>query len=286
MYNIGLRQLQERDIIFASEMVRTEQWSVTEEDLRRMQDYEPNGCFVAEVNGNLAGHVFSINYGKLGWIGLLIVKPKYRNIGIGKLLMEKAKQYLLSLGASTIKLEAVPKILDLYRNMGFVDEYASLRFRGAFNNSLLEKTQAVTLIKKEMIPDLAEFDAEYFGANRIKVLSRLYEANPKLCLAAHSKSEIYGYVMCRKAENGYNLGPWVCTPENTHAAVDLLMNCLKRICPEIPVHVGVPALNERAIEILTRFGFMEISKAIRMRFGEELEECIKGIFAIAGAMKG
>jgi len=71
-------------------MVKMEQWNVRVEDLRRMLDYEPNGCFVAEVNEELVGHVFTVDYGQLGWIGLLIVKPEYRRMEVGRLLMEKA----------------------------------------------------------------------------------------------------------------------------------------------------------------------------------------------------
>lgn len=73
------------------------------------------------------GHIFSICYGRLGWIGLLIVNAEYRRRGIGALLMKKAMDYLLSRKVKTIKLEAVPKVANLYRKLGFVDEFDSLR---------------------------------------------------------------------------------------------------------------------------------------------------------------
>lgn len=201
--------------------------------------------------------------------------------------MEKAKQHLLNQGAVTIKLEAQPDASHFYRNLGFLREYDSLRFEGFCRRPPLHENPDVKPMKKEMLGDVAEFDAQYFGANRLKVLDDLQQACPRLCLVLYTKSKINGYIMCRASDARYNVGPWVCSPENAQGATDLLIACLQRISPEAPVHVRVPAPNEDAIRILNELGFRQYSKTIRMRFGEKLKnERIKGIFAIGGAMKG
>jgi hypothetical protein len=66
MPDISIRQFQEKDIAFAQRMTQTEQWNVTKNDFQRMLGYEPNGCFLATMNGTPAGHVFTVNYGRLG----------------------------------------------------------------------------------------------------------------------------------------------------------------------------------------------------------------------------
>lgn len=287
MRNITVRQLQEKNLAFAYEMVRTEQWNARVEDLRRMLYCEPKGCFLAELSGKKAGFVFSVNYGRLGWIGLLIVKTECRGIGIGQQLMETAKRYLLHLGVKTVRLEAPPLIADFYRTAGFVDEYDTLRFKGAHDKASGEGTQFVESMKEEMIDDVAQFDARYFGANRARVLGKLYQAYPELCLVSYSKSGISGYIMCRKGEASYNLGPWVCVPESGQIATDLLLACVGKIHYGSTVFVRVPSANESAVEILQRLGFVEYSKSIRMRLGEQLaDEHIQGVFAIGGGMKG
>jgi hypothetical protein len=43
------RQLQQEDIAFAYEMTKTEMWNVTIEDVQRMFKFEPDGCFMAEL---------------------------------------------------------------------------------------------------------------------------------------------------------------------------------------------------------------------------------------------
>ena len=287
MKHFSVRQFEEGDVDFAYKMDMMEQWDDTKNDIYRMFHYEPKGCFVAEAEGKLVGHVFSISYGRLGWIGLLIVKAEYRRKGVGTLLIKKAMDYLLSGGVETIRLEAVSAIASLYGELGFVGEYDSLRFLATDPKLALASSPNVKILKKEKIKEIAKFDAEYFGANRTKVLNKLYQDNPELCFVSYAESKITGYLMCRKTETGYRIGPWACKPENPQAARELLMRCVKEIGCNVKLYVGVPAVNKLAVEILEEANFRQYSKSIRMRFGKKLEtEHVSGIFAIGGPEKG
>ncbi|MDH5483433.1 MAG: GNAT family N-acetyltransferase [Candidatus Bathyarchaeota archaeon] len=287
MEHFAIRQFKEKDINFAHEMNATEHWGDTKSDIERMFNYEPKGCFIAEARNKPAGHIFSISYGRVGWIGFLIVEAEYRRKGIGTLLMKKAINYLLNLGVETIKLEAVPAIAGLYRKLGFVDEYGSLRLSGKKRKNTAESNPSATFLKKENMKEVVRFDAEYFGADRTKVLTSLYRDNPRLCFGSHVGSKIAGYVMCRGLQDGYRIGPWVCSPENPEAAKELLTKCIDVFEHDARLYVGVPAVNEGAVEILREFGFVQYSESIRMRFGKKLEnDCVNGIFAIGGPEKG
>lgn len=287
MKHFLIRPFKDGDIDFAYELDVSEQWNDTRKDIERMFNYEPNGCFVAEIDGEPVGHVFSINYGRLGWIGLLIVKSEYRRRGIGTLLTKKAIDYLLGRKVKTIKLEAEPTLANLYRKLGFFDEYDSLRFRRVSEKTTSMSRHCVSLLKKKEITKLAEFDAEYFGANRIKVLNGLYQDYSQLCFISYERSRIIGYVMCRESETGYNVGPFVCTPENPQVAQRLLMKCVDVIGQNEKIHVGVPAVNRAAVGILYDLGFNQYSMSIRMYLGEKLKnERLDGVFSIGGPMKG
>jgi len=287
MEHFSIRPFKDEDIDFAYKLNGMEQWDDTRNDIKRMFNGEPNGCFIVETKSEPVGHVFSISYGRLGWIGLLIVKPEYRRRGIGTLLTRRAMDYLLSCKVETIKLEAVAAIADLYRRMGFVDEYDSLRFVGASRKITSLPNCCSNPLKKEGITQLAKFDAEYFGANRAKVLNRLYQDNPQLCFVSRRGSRIAGYIMFRKTKSGYKIGPWMCNPENPQVARELLMECMETIGHNVKLYVGVPAVNEVAVEILQDFGFRQYSKSIRMYLGEKLEtEHVDGVFAIGGPEKG
>lgn len=287
MEHFSIRPFKDEDIDFAYKLDVIEQWDDTRNDIKRMLNYEPNGCFIAEINSKPVGHVFSISYGRLGWIGLLIVKAEYRRRGIGTLLTKRAMNYLLSCKVEAMKLEAVSAIADLYRKLGFVDEYDSLRFIGVSRKITPLSSHCVNSLKKEEITKLAKFDGEYFGANRIKILTRLCYAHPKLCFVSYEEAKIVGYIICRETQTGYRIGPWVCNPKNPQTAQELLTKCMTTMRRDEKLFVGVPAVNMAAVEILQDFDFKQYSKSIRMYFGEKLEtERVDGVFAIGGPEKG
>ena len=287
MESLDIRSFTKGDIDFAHEMTEIEKWNNTRKDIERMFKLNPSGCFVAEVKGKRIGHVFSVRYGELGWIGFLIVRAEYRAKGVGTLLMRKTMDHLLSCGVETIKLEAVPKIASLYRKLGFVDEYDSLRFLGKTRKLTSADSSNVKSLQRSMIREVGKFDAEYFGADRSEVLMRLYSDYPKLCYVSCTESEIVGYIMCRKAENGYRAGPWVCTSKNHQTPRELLAKCVENLGQNAELYIGVPDTNKVAVEIMQKFGFEQYSKSIRMRFGKKLEtDDIKGVFAIGGPEKG
>lgn len=287
MRHVFVRRFEREDIDFAHKMTSTEQWNVTRNDIARMLDFEPEGCFIADVGGEPAGHVFSITYGTLGWIGLLIVSSKHRRRGIGTVLIEKALGYLQGRKVETVELDAVPEIADLYRNVGLAYKFDSLRLMGTSQKLQPAKSSSVESIEREMTEDVAKFDAEYFGGYRGRVLSRLFSENPELSFVSHADSHIIGYITCRKAENGYALGPWVCRTGQRQTAEELFATCTGKLELNSKIHVGVPSPNTTAVCILRNHGFVQSYKSVRMRFGNKLEtERLDGIFAIAGAMKG
>lgn len=287
MEHLSVRPLERKDIGFVYEMTAKEQWNLTKADVKRMFSFEPAGCFIAEMDGLRAGHVFTVNYGNLGWVGLLIVRAEQRKKGVATLLMQKAIEYLRHDGVETISLDAVPEIADLYRRMWFVDEYDSLRFMGKSRRNISCQSDSAILIKKERIGEIVQFDATYFGADRTRVLMGLFRDSPNSCFASYNDLGVVGYIMCRKAQEGYNVGPFVCIPGELQAARCLLEKCMEKLGSETSMYLGVPAVNKEAVGILQELGFELYSKSIRMRLGKSLApEKASGIFAIGGAMKG
>jgi len=284
--NVSIRRLEDEDLNFTFEMVTLERWNVRREDLKRMLAYEPDGCYIAETKHGLAGHIFSLSYGRLGWIGLLSVRPECRNKGIATRLMKEAINYLLSRKVQTIKLEANPEVTNLYRRLGFVDEYDLLRLIGVSRKSTFLQDRHVHRMRPDEISRIVKFDAKYFGAERTKVLNKLYQEYSEFCFISYVRTDIAGYIMCRKANFGYILGPGVCSPQNKKVTKKLLTSCLSRIEQNTKISLDTPALNKDTLEILRKFGFKQYSKNIRMRYGNKLDDCIEGVFAIGGPMKG
>ncbi len=98
-------------------------WNMADEDFQFMLNLEPEGCFVAFDGRERVGIATSISFGKVGWFGNLIVKEKYRNKGVGSLLVKHSINYLQAKGVKTIGLYAYPNLIGFYGKLGFkVDE--------------------------------------------------------------------------------------------------------------------------------------------------------------------
>jgi GNAT superfamily N-acetyltransferase len=282
---------------YVANLYAIEDWSYLPSEIKRYMKWEPDGCFVAKIDDKYVGHVFSISYDHLGWIGLLRVDPKYRNKGIGSQLMKQAISYLRGIGVKVIRLEAVQNAVNLYRRLGFKEEFDSLRFRVVVQNlSIIEHTFSIKSsnrvkirsMKNGDIPSIAELDSLYFGAPRTKVLRTLFQEFPHLCFVADIDNTLIGYIMCRKSEsNTYKVGPWVCNPGESKVAEKLLIACSQMLGKNNVLALGIPFINDQAIQIAEKFGFQHVSTCKRMFYGQELmEDDPKGIFAIGGSEKG
>jgi GNAT superfamily N-acetyltransferase len=280
-----IRLVKDADIDSVYALCAKEQWNHSTKVIKRLLDLEPNGCFVAEVDGAFAGQVFSVSFGDVGWIGLMIVDERYRRKGVATTLMKKAVAYLLDSGTRTIKLEAVPDIRGLYRKLGFVDELDSLRYVGTSSKNDRTIASNIEPLATEDIERVAEFDSKHFGANRLRLLEELNKDHLENCFFSHISSQVIGYIMAYEMDRGYRIGPWICDPEHPAVARELFAKCLGTFEAGAPLYVGVPAVNAAAGSILSGMGFKLVDKSIRMYLGPKTATS-QGIFSICGPENG
>jgi|Deesub1362A_J573_1020465.scaffolds.fasta_scaffold04561_7 ribosomal protein S18 acetylase RimI-like enzyme len=282
---LSIRRMISDDLEFALHLVKVEGWDDSRDELARLLTYEPEGCFIAEVSGKSVGMVTTTSYGKLGWIGCLIVEPERRRRGIGTELMQRAIEHLRRKGVETIRLDAVQKAVPLYRRLGFVEECRSLRFRGA--GSRYDAPDVVPM-EPSHLKDVFELDVYCFGADRPRVLRQVFQDFPELCFISYAEGELAGFIMARRLARGARIGPWICRPERLSRgrAEPLLRAALNALGDQL-VNVGVVEDNRASQEILRRYGFREGPWSVRMRLGpDRYSGDPQGIFAIGAAAKG
>lgn len=99
-------------------------WNQTADDWHRFLEASPDGCFVAEEQGEVRGTATTISYeNRFAWIGMVLVDPEYRKQGFGTQLLHRTIEYLDGRKIPTMKLDATPLGQPLYRKLGFVTEY-------------------------------------------------------------------------------------------------------------------------------------------------------------------
>jgi GNAT superfamily N-acetyltransferase len=260
------------DFPFAVQLANTMHWNMAVDDFEFMTNLEPEGCFVLFHGLERSGIATSVSFGKVGWFGNLIVKEDYRKEGAGSLLLRQAIDYLKNQGVKTIGLYAYPHLIGFYHSFGFEPDADFLALHGkAFPSAPDEATREA---KKQDVPALIDFDSQHFGANRKKLLEALFLNKSNLCCLSADGDEITGYVAAKVYDEMAEVGPMVCQSDRADAAVMLLKTILNRLKgPDISIYV--PKKENALLELLTKAGFKEDFRVVRMFLGPAIaKNCI------------
>lgn len=285
---ITIRLLTEQDLPFAMELKNLAGWNQTETDWLAYMALEPEGCFLAEVNGQEAGTATAISYGKdVGWIGMVLVHPDMRRYGIGTALLKRTIAYLQEKGVRSIKLDATPMGKKVYVPLGFADEYELQRFQGAASTPDLSAAACSGEIKKldaGELEEIIEFDACYFGVRREEVLRSLAGRGEPYGLIHRENGRVTGYLMAHDGREAIQAGPWVA--ETTGSAEALFVTFLQQTSGR-KVFLDVPCLNEAGTALMAKYGFEVQRGFARMYLGDNaLPGKPESIYGTSGAEKG
>ena len=276
-------KMDSKDIEFALSQTDSLNWGNTYDEFERLISFEPEGCFIASEGKEHLGMVTSISYEKVGWIGNLIVVPQFRNRGIGGKLMMKAMDYLKSKGVETIELDAEQKAMSLYSRLGFKTVCKSLRFSG---EGKFISTDSIKEMCESDIDDVIELDTCIFGANRERVIRKVYQEFSHLCFVSYKNQQLLGFIMGRERKDSYQIGPWICQPDLHIRAEELLKAALQKLMGN-KIRIGVLELNKHSVAMIKKYGFNEIEYSVRMYYGEKKElGDVRGEFAMGAPDKG
>jgi len=294
MSELHIRQMTPADIPFGMEMKTAAGWNQVESDWRAFLSYNPDGCFIAEWDGQPVGTTTTtIHDGKVAWIGMVLVHPGFRRLGIGKALLQHAIAWLQQRGVPCIKLDATPAGKTVYVPLGFRDEYELERVEAnaecGVRNAECQIQNGASDVKA-----ILAVDTEAFGVPRQPILQRLLGDHPDLCWTASApsspiqnpKSKIQnplGFLLARPGANAWHLGPWVArSPETADA---LLGACLARLAGQ---RIFADVLtNHPARQLVARHGFVTQRPLTRMWLGcNDWPGNSALIYAVADPAKG
>src|SRR5947208_12855273 len=125
---IRIRVMTFADVEFGLRLKQENGWNQTVADWARFLVMQPDGCFVAEEDGEAAGTVTTCVFGPVAWVGMMLVEKERRGRGIGRALMNHALAFLDGKDVRSIRLDATPLGEPLYRRLGFVEQFLLCRF--------------------------------------------------------------------------------------------------------------------------------------------------------------
>jgi len=263
---LRIRRLTRADLPFADELRRLAGWNQTVSDWQRFLTTEPEGCFLAEWDGEPAGTATTTTYGTaLAWVGMVLVHPGHRRRGIGRMLLGHCLDHLKALGVRCIKLDATPLGETLYRNLGFEAEWTLARWSGRATEFQANPAGAgLRPCSSTDLPGVEALDAAAFGVTRRPLLAALRVQSTAALVLESSTGCVAGFGMLRPGSRAHYLGPVVA--DSPQAGLDLLQGLIARSQGE-PLLWDIPDSNAAAVSWAKQHGLTLERPLIRMRLG-------------------
>lgn len=264
--NYILRPMQAEDIPSGMRLKNAAGWNQLEQDWKLFLDSSVDGSMVAEYQQKVIGTVTTVNYsGRFSWIGMVLVDPEIRRMGIGTTLLKEA--IVKAKDKGTIRLDATPKGKMLYDTLGFKDEYGIHRFeiKDYITNLFPAKKQDCSKISDTDLPAIVKFDQSIFGATRAGILNSLYGMGGVYAWIHGSGNNIKGYCFGRPGSNFEQIGPIIAM--NEEIAFSLLCYAIEK-CKGRPVIIDIPDDQKTFQKSVTDLGFTIQRPFIRMFLGK------------------
>ena len=279
-----IRPMTVADLADVARLFESLHWPYTRRDIDRLFALQPDGWFAAEEGGTYVGQAMGLLLGSgQGAVGLVAVEESRRERGTGTRLTQAALDFLLSRGATQVRLDATEMGVEIYERMGFSRICDVYHFSRDLPSSPGGEPAPATS-SAPPLGELAEFDARTYGVGRAEVLAAL--ARDSEVFASYRDGKLAGYCMTRATSEprGGWIGPLVAVDEAAGRA--LLEQAVERLAGRV-ARLGVPAPNEKACGALEELGFSCDFVLTRMYYGDQTSrESLQAVWAEAGHEKG
>ncbi len=260
---LTIRALRQEDIPFADSIRAAAGWNQTLADWERFLACAPQGCFLAEYNGEPAGTATTIAYGpSLGWVGMMLVAPNQRRRGIGSALLRHAVGHLESQGVASVKLDATPLGEPVYRQFGFQPECQLTRWEAAqapLGSSA--RSDVLNALRPADLSDVVRLDAASFGVGREQLVRALLKQSVRALCCRDNAGQTTGFGLLRSGSRAYYLGPIVASDRLDGAA---LVHALLAGLEDKPVFWDILNANGSAAQCAQALGFKPQRSLLRM----------------------
>jgi hypothetical protein len=253
--------MMEEDFDFSVRITDTMNWKLVKEDFAFMTKLEPEGCFVLLHDKERIGIVTTINFGKVSWLGNLIVDEDHRKTGAGTMLAKEAIRYLTSRKAETVGLYSYLNAITFYKKLKFQYDSEFIVLRGKAKPSRF--STSCRKAEKEEFHEIIDFDKAFFGTSREKLLKQILENDGTSCHVHAEDGRIQGYAVAKPYGSAAELGPLVCLPNRSKVAVSLLKAVLGDLT-DLEVYLTIQGKRSAIIKTLSDYGFREYFRVARM----------------------
>lgn len=194
-------------------------WNQLPADWETLLSMSSGGAYLACWNEEPAGTVTTIQYDEqFSWIGMVLVEPRFRGLGIGTHLLQAAIAYARPMGP--VLLDATPQGRKLYRTLGFTDICPLERMEiSHLKIGEYAADPEVRPMKVEDLPACIAYDELHFGVRRATLLESFFQHTPEYAFVAMQDGELKGYCLGRHGSQFEQMGPIIANDERTAKAL-------------------------------------------------------------------
>jgi ribosomal protein S18 acetylase RimI-like enzyme len=281
-----------KDVRSVLRLIEEAGWAYTRSEIERLIAVQPRGMLLLRGGGlrhNVLGCVYASAWGKVGFIGLMLVRSTHRGRGLGKELMRAALTHLEEEGTTCVLLDAVVDAVDFYRALGFRTSWRSLRYGIDTKKEELKEDELTAVRASVEHVDMAiEMDKALTGMDRSTLLRMLHANEDSRYLVVQGGNDLLAYGVLRRSKGCMRLGPVVASPrvEDQVAVRAIVSRAMVESYPRM-LTMNVPSYNREAIELMVRLGVIEYTPCTRMYLGHPgSAESPEGVWALGAAEKG
>jgi len=255
-----------------------EGWNPGSNDAFAFYDADPDGFYGYSLDGELIGGGAVVSYGgRFGFMGLFIVRPEYRSLGIGKKLWYQRRDLLLSRlqPGAPIGMDGVVAMQPFYAKGGFTMQFRSERHQRMGEQFTLEPS--IKVYHDDFFAQICRYDSDCFGFSRPQFLKAWLEMDNAISFVFCENQKIRGVANLRKVNPGHKIGPlFADTPVIAEA---LYRACLSAAHGEM-VFLDIPVVNTAAMAMVEKYRTEYVFECGRMYYGTPPELPLDKIFGI------
>ncbi len=212
-----VREMRPDDLEAGLRLSTSAGWNQRLDDWQRLAAMAGHGAFVAESEGIVVGTSMGLDYGRFGWIAMMLVDPTHRGQGIGRRLLDAAMRALPA--TNPIGLDATPAGRPLYTSRGFTGSCTLSRLMNRPGSLEWSGAGDVHPLTRDALGEILAADMHVFAASRAHVLEWALAETPHLCWMATDGETIVGYCFGRRGRLFDQVGPVVASSDAIAAAL-------------------------------------------------------------------
>ena len=259
---ITIRTMTRQEVDIAIDWAAAEGWNPGIHDADSFYAADPNGFFMAQLNGEPVGCISAVAYDDtFGFLGFYIVRKDLRNQGIGMELWQTAIRYM---GNRTVGGDGVVAMLDKYSQCGFNVAHFNARYEGVGVASEPVSGSCLADLRDLPFAELVRYDRRFFPAPRRQFLKSWINQAGSHSMAAMDGSRLAGYGVIRPCRRGFKLAPIFA---DTADIAETLFSTLSSFAAGEPVFLDIPVCNRAAMELVERHGMTKVFETARIYRG-------------------